>query len=309
MDLSEINTLISQPKLTKSMPHKRSPSVYSSSSSPSSTLRLLKQIRMRLDGEDFRKHQRKEVPYDKEAEAKMASDLHMTVEELEQFEELSENVQTDQKKYMEIFEKFDADQSGTLSDSELRNALNAIGENMSEQELQELKQKTDGNGDGHFDYHEFVDLLNARKRIAALASSMLRSSTTTSDFQRHTVKRRAPPQLPRLRVPTDLQSRRNMRSVDAFLPRPTPKILKPGRKQKIKVSEMKRQLEISKRALQDSDEHIKRNLEWIRGHCPVTNIRAQLFMQKWGMLSLSIFHPRPSHLQPIHTHTHRCPKT
>ena len=37
----------------------------------------------------------------------MANDLHMTVEELERFEELSEHVEIDQKKFVKIFAKFD----------------------------------------------------------------------------------------------------------------------------------------------------------------------------------------------------------
>ena len=231
----------------------------------------------------------------------MASDLHMTVEELEQFEELSDLVESDQKKFVKIFEKFDADKSGTLSDDELRDALRAMGEDMTETELQDLKQKTDANGDGSFDYHEFVDLLNARKRVAALASSMLRSSSSSTFRKQSSVsRRRHVPPLPRLRIPSDLQSRRNLRSVDSFLPRPTPKVLKPGRKHKVKVSEMRRQLKISEQALKDSDEHIKRNLEWIRGHCPVTNIRAQLFMQKWGVQKLERIMTRA-----LNAHKHR----
>ena len=92
MDVSEINGLISRPPtLTRSLPYKKRRSLSSQEESPASTLRLLRQIRSRLDGDNHHHHphHHHEIYEDKEAEAKMANDLHMTVEELERFEELS----------------------------------------------------------------------------------------------------------------------------------------------------------------------------------------------------------------------------
>merc|ERR1711871_178707 len=57
---------------------------------------------------------------------------------------------------MEAFKTFDADASGALSHSEMREVLSKLGEKMDDDEITELIQTVDIDGDGEVDLGEFL---------------------------------------------------------------------------------------------------------------------------------------------------------
>ncbi|KAF4306255.1 putative calmodulin protein [Botryosphaeria dothidea] len=56
----------------------------------------------------------------------------------------------------EIFDVFDRDGSGTINSSELRHVMKAIGENLTDAEIDELIREADVDGNGTIDYEEFA---------------------------------------------------------------------------------------------------------------------------------------------------------
>jgi len=57
---------------------------------------------------------------------------------------------TDQE-LLRAFEVFDKDGSGTITTSELKDVLRSLGENLTDEELDEMVKLTDKNGDGVID--------------------------------------------------------------------------------------------------------------------------------------------------------------
>ncbi|GME33186.1 Calmodulin [Neofusicoccum parvum] len=56
----------------------------------------------------------------------------------------------------EIFNVFDRDGSGTINSSELRHVMKAIGENLTDDEIDDLIREADVDGNGTIDYDEFA---------------------------------------------------------------------------------------------------------------------------------------------------------
>uniref|UniRef100_A0A7S1EQ50 EF-hand domain-containing protein n=1 Tax=Timspurckia oligopyrenoides TaxID=708627 RepID=A0A7S1EQ50_9RHOD len=61
---------------------------------------------------------------------------------------------------MEAFKVFDRDASGKISASELKQVMNSLGENLSDEEIEQMLKEADVNGDGEIDYDEFVKMLS-----------------------------------------------------------------------------------------------------------------------------------------------------
>lgn len=57
---------------------------------------------------------------------------------------------------VEVFSMFDTDKSGTLQEEELRMAMKAFGERLTDEEIEDAVQLADTSGDGRVDYDEFV---------------------------------------------------------------------------------------------------------------------------------------------------------
>jgi len=68
-----------------------------------------------------------------------------------------------------VFQKYDADKSGSISFSEFRDLCTEFGYLLSEEELNIAVKKLDTNGDGHLSYDEFVKFWSDDDRFKKLA--------------------------------------------------------------------------------------------------------------------------------------------
>lgn len=64
-----------------------------------------------------------------------------------------------EKELREAFKVFDRDNSGTISAAELRNVLTSLGENLTDEQIDEMIQSADKDGNGAIDYDEFALLM------------------------------------------------------------------------------------------------------------------------------------------------------
>ncbi|XP_078173050.1 calmodulin-like [Carex rostrata] len=60
----------------------------------------------------------------------------------------------------EAFRVFDKDNDGFISSSELRSVLMNLGENITDEDVDEMIKEADVNGDGQVDYAEFVKMMS-----------------------------------------------------------------------------------------------------------------------------------------------------
>lgn len=60
----------------------------------------------------------------------------------------------------EAFNVFDKDGSGKISSDELRHIMKSLGEDLTDEEIQQMIREADTNGDGEIDYEEFVRMLS-----------------------------------------------------------------------------------------------------------------------------------------------------
>jgi len=60
------------------------------------------------------------------------------------------------------FDVFDRDGSGTISADELRQVMKSLGENLTDQEIDEMIREADKDRNGTIDYEEFVQLLSPK---------------------------------------------------------------------------------------------------------------------------------------------------
>src|SRR5256714_2862544 len=59
----------------------------------------------------------------------------------------------------EAFKVFDGDGSGLISAAELRQVMTSLGENLTDDEIDEMIRETSQDGDERIDYNEFVQLM------------------------------------------------------------------------------------------------------------------------------------------------------
>ena len=60
------------------------------------------------------------------------------------------------KDLQDIFDQFDKDKDGKISGKELANAMESMGQNPTEEEINEMLREVDLNQDGKIDFDEFM---------------------------------------------------------------------------------------------------------------------------------------------------------
>jgi Ca2+-binding EF-hand superfamily protein len=80
-----------------------------------------------------------------------------------------------------VFAAFDRDGSGKLSPDELKNALRRLGLGLSEQQLSELRESIDEDGDGEVDYAELLDFLAGEHEMTSTGASVAIHLETAAD--------------------------------------------------------------------------------------------------------------------------------
>jgi len=68
---------------------------------------------------------------------------------------------TEQQKieFKEVFSLFDKDGDGTINTTELGTVMRALGQNPTEQEIEQMIEEVDVDGNGEIDFDEFCNLM------------------------------------------------------------------------------------------------------------------------------------------------------
>lgn len=102
-------------------------------------------------------------------------------------------IATSTKSIKEIFDEFDLDGNGFVTQVEFRNALRTLGLGITSREIDQVMNRIDSNGDGKIDYQEFSGILSkdnsydnrmavrAAKRMAKLKELMTLHMTSAND--------------------------------------------------------------------------------------------------------------------------------
>ncbi|XP_060606890.1 calmodulin-beta-like [Ruditapes philippinarum] len=71
---------------------------------------------------------------------------------------------TDQEyiEYKEAFNLFDKDESGTITTEELGKVMRSLAQNPTDQELRDMINEVDVDGNGEIDFSEFVEMMSKR---------------------------------------------------------------------------------------------------------------------------------------------------
>ena len=77
---------------------------------------------------------------------------------------LEEVPQDRRKEYQEAFEMFDVNKDGTISKKELEFILRSLNEDPDEDEINQLLEDVDVDGNGEIDFEEFVALMGKRQK-------------------------------------------------------------------------------------------------------------------------------------------------
>ena len=64
-----------------------------------------------------------------------------------------------EEELIEAFKVFDRDGNGLISGNELQHVMNSLGENISQDEVEEMIKEADLDGDGYINYEEFVRMI------------------------------------------------------------------------------------------------------------------------------------------------------
>jgi calmodulin len=68
------------------------------------------------------------------------------------------------KEYRDAFEMFDKNKNGTITAKELAAVMRSLNQDPTDQELNDMIQEVDFDGNGKIDFEEFVALMNRRNK-------------------------------------------------------------------------------------------------------------------------------------------------
>lgn len=86
------------------------------------------------------------------------SKVELTEEQV--FTILQNMANNQRKEYTQAFEVFDKDKDGFVSRQELKTIMRSLGQNPSEDDIEELMVTADSNQDGKISYDEFMTLIS-----------------------------------------------------------------------------------------------------------------------------------------------------
>ena len=209
-----------------------------------------------------------------ESDQQMAAALGLTPEQMAKIEAASEIDEVRRQEYLNAFAALDTDGGGTLDGQELIGVMAHLGEDMEPEDAQKLIDECDKDGDGDISFDEFIDLMTAKQRVAAIAAVMRESSSRSQSSS----PRASGVPLPPLALQSRTVGRRN-RAKNPQRARPSPRTLLGPQ---ATASDLRRELARTNDQLTTLTSAIKGEVEWIQEHCDVTSIRAQMFCQRWG---------------------------
>jgi len=238
------------------------------------------------------------APEDAEGAAErsaLASEMGMSIAEMDAIDRALDGEHHRMEEYKLAFARHDADGSGVLDRDELRAVIEELhmdlGSGMDEREVSELVDEADVDGDGHIDYAEFVTLMEARERIAMLASTITAEHAHDNNLRAAGGaslggggRSASMPELPPLKI-AELQSKRHLRQFDQYYSRPTPHCLRAGNQARSR--ELRQELTVSEHAVEKLHHKVLADVEWVRANCAVNSIRAQIYCQRWGVEKLN----------------------
>ncbi|ETV91815.1 hypothetical protein H310_13646 [Aphanomyces invadans] len=208
----------------------------------------------------------------------VASQLGVTSDELSALEASLGDITDDlEQKYRSVFDEFDVDKSGAISPDELRTLLKSVGEDaLDEADINEIIAQADADGNGQIEFNEFIQMMQARKRLLAVVQHLGKSGSSFGASQPSmTVLSPLPP----LKM-GQIQSKKHMKHYNRFFSRPTPTCLRPGAA--TDMTSLRRELALSEYGLKELDLKVREDVQWVQANVPVTSLKAQLFCHKWG---------------------------
>jgi calmodulin len=77
------------------------------------------------------------------------------------------------KEYRDAFEMFDKDKDGTITAKELATVMKSLNQDPTEQELNDMIQEVDFDGNGRIDFEEFVTLMTRRNKESDIEEEVI----------------------------------------------------------------------------------------------------------------------------------------
>ena len=90
---------------------------------------------------------------------------YVTLEEFSKILKEKEPVKDIRNEMTSAFKKINTDKSGKISFASLKKTLHDLGENMSDNEIQQMIKAADKDNDGQVSYPEFMDMMHQAKQI------------------------------------------------------------------------------------------------------------------------------------------------
>ncbi|KAF0749728.1 hypothetical protein AaE_006936 [Aphanomyces astaci] len=143
----------------------------------------------------------------------VASQLGLTADEFNALEasmgDHNNNKGDMEHKYRSVFDEFDVDHSGAISPDELRTLLKSVGEeDLDDADINDIIAQADADKNGQIEFNEFIQMMQARKRLLAVVQQMGKSGGTGSTSQPSSSM---PSPLPPLKMGQVQQSKKHMK--------------------------------------------------------------------------------------------------
>ncbi|KAJ2715261.1 hypothetical protein H4R19_001301 [Coemansia spiralis] len=85
------------------------------------------------------------------------------------------------QEYRDAFNLFDEDGSGTITKAELSKLLQSLDHNPTDQELQDMINEVDTDGNGEIDFDEFVGMMERQRTRTSITEAEIAKAFTTAD--------------------------------------------------------------------------------------------------------------------------------